>query len=284
MNKKRILIVGLGLIGGSYALGLTKAGYEVYGIDKNEDTISYAIENGFILDGTIRNNKDFINSFEYIILALYPKTLLEWIKENSSFIKDGTIISDVTGIKSRIVYEAQKALGKNIEFIAAHPMAGKEKIGLKYADNNIFNGANFIITPTENNTEKGLSFAKEIGKDLKFKNITVLTPEKHDEMIAFLSQLPHCLAIALMTAKDDETLNKLTGDSFKDLTRIAKINDEMWTELFLMNKETLLKEMYLFQNEFGKLKNAIENDDVEKIKSLMRLSTKRRTHFDEMED
>lgn len=275
----KILIVGLGLIGGSYAKGLTKKGYKVYGYNRNIDAINYAKENGIIVDGTNEYSKDFIGKFDRIIFSLYPKIFKEYIEKYGDYIKDGAIISDVTGVKESIVTDIQNILGDRVEFIAAHPMAGKEVYGIENSDEKIFENANYIITPTKNNTDEGIAFATEIGKALNFRKISLLSPTEHDEMIAFLSQLTHCIAVALMTSKDSEHLVDYTGDSFRDLTRIANINENMWTELFLMNKTALLKEMDSFIENITKLRNYINNEDVEKIKEMMKLSTKRRKFF-----
>ena len=158
-------------------------------------------------------------------------------------------------------------------------MAGKEVYGIKNADYNIFKKANYIVTPTTSNSKDAIELASDIGKELEFSNISILSPEKHDEMIAFLSQLTHCIAITLMTCKDSEHLKDYTGDSFRDLTRIAAINENMWSELFLMNKQDLLNEMEEFSKEFNKLKEAISNEDIDTIKEMMKLSTKRRKYF-----
>ena len=275
----KILIVGLGLIGGSYAKGLTKRGYNVYGYNRNKDAIDYAKKNKIIIDGSSEFTEDFIGEFDRIIFSLYPKVFKEYIEKFGSFIKKGAIISDVTGVKESIVTDIQNILGDRVEFIAAHPMAGKEVYGIENADEKIFENANYIITPTKKNTDKGIAFATEIGEALNFRKISLLTPKEHDEMIAFLSQLTHCIAVALMTCKDSEDLVNYTGDSFRDLTRIANINENMWTELFLMNKSALLKEMDSFINCMSKLRDFINNEDEEKIKNMMRLSTERRKFF-----
>ena len=275
----KILIVGLGLIGGSYAKGLTKRGYNVYGYNRNKDAIDYAKKNKIIIDGSSEFTEDFIGEFDRIIFSLYPKVFKEYIEKFGSFIKKGAIISDVTGVKESIVTDIQNFLGDRVEFIAAHPMAGKEVYGIENADEKIFENANYIITPTKKNTDKGIAFATEIGEALNFRKISLLTPKEHDEMIAFLSQLTHCIAVALMTCKDSEDLVNYTGDSFRDLTRIANINENMWTELFLMNKNALLKEMDSFINCMSKLRDFINNEDEEKIKNMMRLSTERRKFF-----
>lgn len=276
---EKILIVGLGLIGGSYAKGLTKKGYEVYAYNRNKNAIDYAKKNGIIVDGTNEYTKDFVSKFDRIIFSLYPKVFKEYIKNYGAYIKDKAIISDVSGVKESIVDYIQNILGDRVEFIPAHPMAGKEVYGVENADEKIFENANYIITPTKKNTDKGIAFATKIGEDLNFRKISLLTPKEHDEMIAFLSQLTHCIAVALMTCKDSQDLVNYTGDSFRDLTRIANINENMWTELFMMNKSALLKEMDSFINCMTILRNFINNGDEEKIKNMMRLSTERRSYF-----
>lgn len=279
MNKK-ILIIGLGLIGGSYAKGLMKKNYEVYGVARRREVIEYAKQNNFIIDGTIDLNKEYISDFDRIIFGLYPKALIEFVNKYKNDFKPGTIITDVTGVKGAIVDIIQKELDGKAEFIPAHPMAGKEKLGIENADDKIFKNANYIITPTDKNTEIGIEFAKQIATDLEFRKISILSVDEHDEMIAYLSQLTHCIAVTLMTGKNSTHLVDYTGDSFRDLTRIANIDENMWSELFLLNKDKLIKEMEIFENEFGKLKNAIKNEDVDTMKQMMRLSSERRKHFD----
>jgi prephenate dehydrogenase len=277
-KNHKILIVGLGLIGGSYAMALSKKGYEVGAITLNQEDITYAINNKIISHGQVDVDKDYVSQFDIVIFALYPKVLLDWINQYHTYFKKGAIISDVTGIKKEIVYKIQDVL-KDCEFIGAHPMAGKEVYGVINATDNMFKKANYIVTPTNKNTQDAIDIAISIGEELDFANISILSPEKHDEMIAYLSQLTHCIAVSLMTCSENEHLKEYTGDSFRDLTRIANINEDMWSELFLMNKEELLKQMDLFINEFNKLKQTIKDEDVESMKDLMRLSTKRRKYF-----
>ena len=277
-KNHKILIVGLGLIGGSYAMALSKKGYEVGAITLNQEDINYAINNKIIAHGQVNVDKDYVSQFDVVIFALYPKVLLDWINNYHTYFKKGAIISDVTGIKKEIVYKIQDVL-KDCEFIGAHPMAGKEVYGVINASDTLFKKANYIVTPTNKNTQNAIDIAISIGEELEFANISILSPEKHDEMIAYLSQLTHCIAVSLMTCSENEHLKKYTGDSFRDLTRIANINEDMWSELFLMNKEELLKQMDFFINEFNKLKQTIKDEDVESMKDLMRLSTKRRKYF-----
>ena len=279
-KKHKILIVGLGLIGGSYADGLTSHGFEVGAITKDKASIDFALKKGIIKSGTTFVEKEYVQMFDIVIFALYPKIFIEWIETYQSYFKDGTLITDVTGVKSKIVFKIQTLLKDSVEFVPAHPMAGKEVYGVENSDKKIFQGANFIITPTSKNTNQAIDIIIEMGKILGFKNISILSPEKHDEMIGFLSQLTHCIAIALMTCKESNHLVEYTGDSFRDLTRIAKINEQMWTELFLMNKNELLSQMDLFLQEFEKLRDALSREDVETIKKMMKISTQRRSYFD----
>ncbi len=279
-KNNKILIVGLGLLGGSYASCLMEAGYQVYAIDKNPSSIEYAIKNNIIIDGTTEVHKEFVEQFDLLIFCLYPKVFVEWINNYQQFIKTGAVLTDVTGVKSYIINELEKVLRKDLEFIGAHPMAGREVYGVENSKKDLFLAANLIITPTKKSTPKAISMVEDIGKILGFKNIVKLSPEEHDEMIGFLSQLTHCIAVSLMTCKDSKNLVQYTGDSFRDLTRIARINENMWSELFLLNKEELLKQMSEFEEQFKLLKQTIENEDIEKMKDIMRLSTLRRSYFD----
>jgi len=278
--SKKILIVGLGLLGGSYGMALKRKGYHVSAITLEQKSIDYAIEHNIIDDGTTEIDSSLIASADVIVFALYPHIFIEWIKQNGHLINKGTVVTDVTGVKGCVVYEVQSLLPEGVEFIAAHPMAGREVFGVENSDDSIFKGANYIVVPTEKNTYSAIELCKSLGEELGFADVSVLPPERHDEMIAFLSQLTHCIAVSLMCASDDPNLERYTGDSFRDLTRIANINDEMWSELFLANRETLLRQMDSYQATFEKLYNCIKNGDREEMRSMMRISSERRRNFD----
>ncbi len=279
-TSKNILIVGLGLIGGSYAKALRKLGFKISAITLEQADIDYATENGIIDEGFTEPLPEVLEKAELIIFALYPKVFIDWIEKYQQYLKPGALLTDVTGVKSSVVYKIQEILRPDVEFIAAHPMAGKEVYGVQNSDPKIFHGANYIVTPTEKNTEAAIEDCLELGRLMGFNRVSVLTPEKHDEMIGFVSQLTHCIAVSLMNCYDGEKLQDYTGDSFRDLTRIARINDEMWSELFLMNKETLLEQMDKFLSEFGKLRETLENGDRETMREMMKISTARRALFD----
>ena len=279
-QNTKILIVGLGLIGGSYAMALSKKGYSVSCITKEQKDIDYALERGMIAYGTTELDRELIASSELVIFALYPTVFIKWIEENQMLFAPGTIITDVTGVKGSIVNEVQSILRPDVEFIAAHPMAGRERSGVEYSDDNVFKGANYIVTPTEKNTPNAIELARRLGEELGFARISELTVEEHDEMIAFLSQLTHCIAVTLMTCNEKEGLEKYTGDSFRDLTRIAKINDLMWSELFVMNKEALLSQMDRFAEEFARLRTYVAEGNRDEMRKMMKTSTERRALFD----
>ena len=279
-KDKKILIIGLGMIGGSYAEGLKLAGYQVGAITRSPRTIDYALDKGIIDSGTTEVTADYVGQFDLLVFALYPRVFLDWIARYQDFIKPGALLTDVTGVKTAVVYPVQEMLRPDLEFIGAHPMAGREYGGVEHADYRVFQGANYIVTPTPANSREAIQTCKDLGRALGFARISTLSPERHDEMIGFLSQLTHCIAVSLMNCKDSRQLVKFTGDSFRDLTRIARINDEMWTELFALNKPELLEQMDLFQEEFRRLRDAIAADDAETVRKMMRTSTLRRSYFD----
>ena len=279
ITKKNILIVGLGLMGGSYARALRRLGFHVAAIDRNEESIAYALREHIIDEGSTEAAERLIRDADAMVFALYPGIFPDWIQANQQFFKPGLMITDVTGVKRCIVYQIQDMLRSDVEFIAAHPMAGREVSGVENSDDRIFRDANYIIVPTEKNTAKAIEWCGMLGRLLGCGKIAVLGPEEHDEMIAFVSQLTHCIAVSLMTCSDQTHLADYTGDSFRDLTRIARINDQMWSELFMMNREPLLRQMDLFLKELTGFRDMLERGDTEGMREKMRLSTRRRAAF-----
>ena len=280
MAKKNVLIVGLGLMGGSYARALKRLGFHVAALDRDEETIAWALRENVISEGAAGTDERMIREADAIIFALYPGVFPEWVKEHQHLFKSGAKMTDVTGVKSCIVYQIQETLREDVEFIAAHPMAGRELSGVRNSDDRIFRDANYIIVPTEKNTAEGIEWCGMLGRLLGCGKISVLYPEEHDEMIAFVSQLTHCIAVSLMTCSDSTHLADYTGDSFRDLTRIARINDRMWSELFMMNRKPLLKQMDTFLKELQDFRDMLEKGDTEGMRAKMKLSTERRAMFD----
>ena len=281
INKNtKILIVGLGLIGGTYAQALSDQGYEVGAVARRKETIDFALDKGWIRHGRWEVDEDYIGGFDLVVFALYPHIFLEWIRDHQHCLKSGALLTDVTGVKRSVVYAVQDMLRDDLEFIGAHPMAGREKSGVEYAEKEVFYDANYIVTPTEKNTPEAVAACEQLGRLLGFRTIARLSPEEHDEMVGVLSQLTHLIAVALMVCKDSTQLVRYTGDSFRDLTRIAKVNDVMWTELFLLNKDELLRQTDIFMEKMSQLRDNLANGDAEAIRAMMRLSRERREYFD----
>ena len=283
MAEQRILIVGLGLIGGSLAEGLTKLGFQVGALTRSRSSVDYALQKGIICEGTTEPEAEFLGRWDLVIFSLYPHVFVEWIEKYQHLLKKGAVLTDVTGVKGKLVPKVQALLREDLEFVPAHPMAGREVYGVQNADASIFRGANFIITPTGRNSEQAIGRIEELARMLGFRKVSRLSLEEHDEMIGFLSQLTHCIAVTLMDCKESAHMVDYTGDSFRDLTRIARINEDMWTELFLENREELLSQMELFANKFEELRQALESGNTEKMKEMMRLSTLRRSYFDKQQ-
>jgi prephenate dehydrogenase len=275
-----ILLVGLGLIGGSYAKALKKKGFRITAIDTRREAIDFALKEGIIDCGYTEPDEDAFQKADLLIFALYPHVFLDFVQKHQHKFKKGAVLTDVTGVKGCIVYEIQSMLREDLELIAAHPMAGREVYGVENSDDAIFRGANYIVVPTEKNKPETVDLCRMLGAVLGFSRITTLSPEEHDDMIAFVSQLTHVIAITLMTCCDNTHLSDYTGDSFRDLTRIARINETMWSELFDLNKEALLKRMDIFSEEFLALRSILASGDTEAMREKMRLSTARRSHFD----
>ncbi|MEN8077321.1 prephenate dehydrogenase [Clostridioides difficile] len=273
----RIVIVGLGVIGGGYAMALKEAGYtEVYGIDKNTETLKKAKALGIIKEG-YEDEKEIVQKADLIVVAIYPNLVKDFIINNKEHFKNGAIITDVTGIKQLFINEITDILPENIDFVFAHPMAGREKKGIDYATNKVFKGANFLITVTDKNKEENLELIENLAYKMGFKHVKRICPKYHDEMIAFTSQLPHALAVALINSDiEGRNTGEFIGDSYRDLTRIANINESLWSQLFLGNKENLLQAIYNFEEELDKIKSYLEDDDKEGLQELFIKSSVRR--------
>lgn len=272
-------IIGLGLMGASFAKRLSpQKDKTIYGIDQNKQTIQTALELNIIKEGSTDPGK-LIKKCNLIILALYPTMIKPWIVENQQYLESGTILMDISGVKTNIVEPVQAILREDLELISIHPMCGRESRGIDFAQADIFDNANYIIVPTDKNTPKAIEAAKQLGKDLRVKNISILSCEEHDRMIGFLSQLTHVIAVSLMNTHDNSHLVEYTGDSFRDLTRIATINEDLWSELFLLNKDILLDEIDQFLDATKHFRDSLEKEDIDEMKRLFIQSTNRRKLF-----
>lgn len=269
-----VTVVGLGVIGGSFVQALSGLGHQVYGIDINEDTLQIAKKEGYIIEGYTKS-EEIVAQSDLIILCLYPSLVLEFIKTHT--FKPGSIINDAVGIKSYFLEEALQILNPNVEFVSGHPMAGREKKGYAYASKEVFRNANYILITHQQNKPETIAFMEQFVQKLGFKSVKIMSPYAHDEVISFTSQLPHAIAVALINSDQQKyDTGKYIGDSYRDLTRIANINEDLWSELFLRNKEYLLASIETFEEQLVFIKKAIIQNDEETLKALFKESSRRR--------
>jgi prephenate dehydrogenase len=272
----KIFIVGLGLMGASYAQKLHQIGHEVFGYDINKDVMSKALEEGFI---SFESDLSKLMTVDVIILALYPNDNIDFIKAHQHLFNSGAFLTDISGIKKISVSLIESILREDIRYISHHPMAGRAKKGFDGKDPDMFLNNQAIIIESKRASLKDYELLENLIKSLGFKRLKRLNPEEHDEAIAYTSQLTHIIASALMDGFSDSYLGT-TGDSFRDLTRIANINETLWTELYLNNKEALIKALNTFQHHFDLLKHSIEEDDSKAIEKILKRSRLKREAFE----
>ena len=269
-KTKRYLVVGLGLLGGKYALELTKAGFHVDGINRSEGHLQYALDHGYIASGKTHDFEDLVQQADHIIFGLYPTALLEWFKTYGPLLKPGCIFTDVSGVKTGLVEPVQAMCPAGVEFIASHPMAGRETSSVEHAAEVNFAPANFIITPTEKNTPAGIQWAKELAEVLGFKHICTLTVQEHDRMIGYTSQLAHVASNAYIKSPTLRHQAGFSAGSYLDLTRVAKLSEDMWTSLFLLNRDALLYEVDTLIGSLAQYRDALSAGDAPRLKALLR--------------
>ncbi|UUX34179.1 prephenate dehydrogenase [Fundicoccus culcitae] len=272
-------IIGLGVVGGSFAKAIRahlNPSHKIMAIDIDEKTIEQALSEG-IIDYGETTNQTILQQADLVIIALYPAALINFMQTNNHLFKKGAIVTETTGIKTDMIKALKDLIPDTIDFIFGHPMAGRENRGLDYASAEVFQGSNYLITPTENNQQETINWYASFVEAIGFKRVTFVTADQHDEMIAYTSQLAHIIAVSLINS-DLENRNTalFIGDSYRDLTRIAKLNEDLWTELFLANKEELLKAINRFEIKVQDMKEAITNDDRLKMKGYFVESTQRR--------
>lgn len=268
LTGKRIGIIGLGLMGGAMAMGLRKEKpISIGAYDINAEVIEAALEQNVIDCGLSDETQlgDFLNTLDIVILCLYPRALVDFVIKYQHLLKAGALLTDIAGVKTMLFDELLPLLRKDLDFIFGHPMAGSEKEGFGVADESIFAGKNYILIPRPENDPEHVALLKKLIYGLGFTNIVETTPEIHDQKIAFTSQLCHIIAAGLIDSEDDIHITDYEGGSFCDLTRIAMINAEMWSELFICNKDALLAQMKKYQQAITKMETLIEAEDEEAL-------------------
>ncbi len=272
-----VFIVGLGLMGASYAEGLKAKGYRVNGFDQDDKTMAAARQSGLINNQTL----DDISEADVVILALYPKDNIRFMQDHACLLKPGQILTDLSGVKQHMMNAIEALLPDGVSYTSHHPMAGREKKGFSARDATMFHHANALIITGAHTGPQDETVILNMLKDLKFGKITVVDAHVHDQLIAFTSQLTHVMAVALIQADHHELTRQATGDSFRDLTRIAKINETMWSELFLENKDALLEAIDMFRHEIDQVRQWIRQEDKASLMRYLREAREKRQTFDQ---
>lgn len=268
----KIGIAGLGLIGGSLARALSDCGkYEVYGLDRNRSSLLASKTVGAITDELTEDN---IGEADIVFIALYPQATVDFVKKYADKIKKGAIVTDCGGVKRPICAPCEKLAKENgFIFIGAHPMAGTQFSGFSASRGNLFKSATMIVTPEENTDIRTLEKLKNVLNDAGFGAINFTTPEEHDKVIAFTSQLPHIISNAYVKSRTAVKQKGFSAGSYRDLTRVSKLNEAMWTELFFENKDNLCAEIDFLVERLSEYSAALKADDKEGLVALLREGT-----------
>lgn len=270
-------VVGLGLIGGSYAKALRQLqAKRIIGVERNPVVLRQAVELGIIDEALMEAGPELAQA-DVLICAIYPEAIAGFIKSNVQFLSPQVLITDVAGIKGDMIRRVQEALLPGMEFISGHPMAGRQSSGLAMADAAIFHNANYIVVPEAGNTSQAVAWLEQFALALGCARTVRVTPEEHDRTIAFTSNLPHVTAVALMdSASYNEKTKYFVAGSFRDGTRVADINPELWCSLFLANKEKVADEIDKYMEQLTLWRDALRAGDGETLKALMRTAAARR--------
>lgn len=271
-------ILGLGLIGGSLARAYSKSGHAVYAYDRDESMLEFAK-----ISGVVRQelNTETICKCELIFLSIYSSASAQWLENNAMYIAPTALVIDCCGIKEDICRRCFPVAEKyGFTFVGGHPMAGSHNSGFKYSRSNLFQGAPIVLVPPRYDDPLLLQRIKDALEPCGFKNFSITTASEHDKMIAFTSQMPHILSNAFIKSPTALSHKGFSAGSYKDLTRVAWLNPQMWAELFLGNKENILQELDCYIKNLQNYKTAIANDDEVALIALLDEGRKRKEEVD----
>lgn len=262
-------MIGLGLIGGSLAKSIkAQTAHSVFGIDLNNETMTLARLCGAI-DGVL--DKETVGSCDLLLLAISPQAAIDWVKDNAAEISKNATVIDMCGVKRVVCKELSAIAEENgFGFIGGHPMAGKERGGFVNSSDDLFVGASMILTPDENTDIAVLEQLKALFTDLGFSNITFTTPEEHDSIIAYTSQLAHITSSAYVKSPTAQMRRGFSAGSFKDMTRVARLDEVMWTELFLDNADHLTVELEGLIGHLNEYLTALKSGDADTLRALLK--------------
>lgn len=271
-------IVGLGLIGGSFAKAYHEAGWKVLAHNRSRSVLDFAKISGAVDDELTKEN---IAQCDLVLVTVYPAAAVSYIEEMAAHIGKKPIVIDCCGTK-RIVCEACFPIAEKYGFtyLGGHPMAGNQYSGFKYADADLYRGAPMVIVPPDFNNIVLLSKVKELLAPAGFEQISVTTAEKHDEMIAFTSQMAHVVSNAYIKSPTATAHDGFSAGSYKDMTRVAWLNAPMWAELFMENRDFLINELNMFIDSLNEYKEAMEDNDMEKLVRILDEGRKRKEEVD----
>lgn len=281
MSGKTVAVVGLGLIGGSIAMALRGfEDYEIVGVVRSQRTYDYASANA-VADRVTMDDTQAVREADVTWLCLPPQAILDFMEAHKNDFKPGSLVTDVCGVKTAIV-ERAKCLPAGVDFIGCHPMAGKEVSGVQNAEKAMFRDAHFILTPTAENDPAHVALMERMGKYMGFRDVVRATPEEHDAIIAYTSQVMHIMAVAVCDDPDLFTCKGFEGGSFRDCTRVAALDVPLWTELFSLNAPALCKVIKTLEDNLRSYREAIESGDRAALSAKLQYSSdrKRKMNFD----
>ncbi|SHE43704.1 prephenate dehydrogenase [Alkalibacter saccharofermentans] len=275
-KNKKVLIVGLGLMGSAYAASFRNIGFEtIYALDRNNEVLKKA-ESEKLIDKGYQNASDILPSCDLVVVCLYLHDALDFIKKNMNNFKSNSVITDIVGLKRKMVENLDGILRDDVDFIPGHPMAGREKNKEGFTSAKIFEGKNYILTPTDKNKPENLDMMRSLISKMGFGRLIETDPDTHDEKIAFTSQLCHIIAASMVDISEDSKVTQFEGGSFQDMTRIAMINSDMWAELFIANKDKLVDTLDEFTESISYFRKCIEDENFDHIKSRFDFIGKKR--------
>ena len=279
MEQKRILVAGLGLIGASLALALQGfEDYEVVGAVRSQRTCEKAVERR-VADRVTFDPAAELPGADVVILCQDPAGIIAFLRDNREQFKPGCLIWDVCGVKTAVM-EAARCLPDGVDFIGCHPMAGKEVSGIDNAEGTLFRNTHFIITPGPRATQEHLALLYRMAEWCRFGDVIETTPERHDEMIAYTSQLMHVIAVSVCGDEGLFSCKGFEGGSFRDCTRVAALDAAMWTQLFTLNAPALTKMVGALEERMHQYRVAIENNDQETLRAMLAAASGRKKQVD----
>ena len=276
----KIAVVGLGLIGGSIAKTLKKnTTHSVYAINRSQQTLKTALSEEAI-DGAI--TADELKDMDVVFIGLYAGLTIDFVLKNADNFKKGAVVADTCGVKTEIVKALTKPLAeRGVHFVGCHPMAGREFSGYRYSLDNLFDNASCILTPDEDTDQNAVKLLSELAHEMRFRKTVISTPQEHDRVIAFTSQLAHIVSASYVKSPSLFKQAGFSAGSFKDMTRVAYLNEDMWTELFMLNKDALSFEIGCVINALQDYKNALDSGDSDKLHALLKESRELKERSDE---